>query len=217
MGQLNVHQAPRRWLGIPSCFNTDSLIDSNLTIFNFDSHTHLPSLRNPSSPHLIIASTYIAIESEWRILTPLNSDHPPILFQLGSFLKWTFRNLPIAPPPTSNKRTGTRSLVKRRYLSLAYSYLPHAALVSPDSAKSLTNPQNTTYPKVTSLTWHPTSLTSSSDSLLKAILYAPLPPLTQIYTNSTDKSVTTSQNPTDKNRPKKLTETIIPNAGYLST
>ena len=81
-----------------------SLTNPDLTIVN---------LRNPAYPDLTIASTRIVIDSEWLTLTTLNSDHLPILDQLG---RWTSQNLLTAPSPALKRRTRTRSLVRRRNL-----------------------------------------------------------------------------------------------------
>ena len=67
-----------------------ALCDSDLTLLNTDSPTRLPTNGNPSSPDLTIATPHIAIDSEWRTITTLNSDHLPIIVQLGSSFSMEF-------------------------------------------------------------------------------------------------------------------------------
>ena len=62
----------------------DSLVDSDLVLLNTEQHTRLPTSGNPSSPDLTISSPHIAIDSDWRPTITGNSDHLPIIIQLGS-------------------------------------------------------------------------------------------------------------------------------------
>ena len=103
----------------------DSLTDSDLVLLNTDQATRLPTSGNPSSPDLSIASPHIAIDSEWRPIITGNSDHLPIIIQLGrvfsmdcpepprhtftnfrkanweAFTAWTEERFAALEPPTS--------------------------------------------------------------------------------------------------------------------
>ena len=62
---------------------------------NMDAPTRVPSgAGRPTSPDLSIASLHIALDSEWSTLTTLNSDHLPILIQLGGAFLTTFPEPP---------------------------------------------------------------------------------------------------------------------------
>ena len=62
-----------------------TLITESLSNSNLDSPTRPSSHRDPNSPHLTITSSYMVLDSKWRTLTNLNSDHLPIMVKLGSF------------------------------------------------------------------------------------------------------------------------------------
>ena len=94
---------------------SELLTNSNLLFLNLNSPTHLLSRGDLAFPDLTITSSYIGLDSEWRTLTTLNSDHFPIILQLGSYFQM---NLLIAPTLTLKRGTGTRTLVKWRYLLL---------------------------------------------------------------------------------------------------
>ena len=72
----------------------DAIVDSELVLLNTDRHTRLPINGNPSSPDLSIATPHIAIDSEWTTLTTGNSDHLPIVIQLGSVFAMNCPELP---------------------------------------------------------------------------------------------------------------------------
>ena len=59
-------------------------MDADLVLLNTEQHTRLPTSGNPSSPDLSIATPHIAIDSDWSPSTTGNSDHLPIIIQLGS-------------------------------------------------------------------------------------------------------------------------------------
>ena len=62
----------------------EALMDADLALLNSDLHTRLPTSGNPSSPDLSIATPHIALDSDWSPSTTGNSDHLPIIIQLGS-------------------------------------------------------------------------------------------------------------------------------------
>ena len=86
MGDFNAHN--RDWYSQTPCTLADargtlireSLTNSDLLLLNLDSPTTcLPSHGDPTSPDLTIASSQIALDSEWCTLTTLNSGHLPII------------------------------------------------------------------------------------------------------------------------------------------
>ena len=72
------------------------IIDSDLTTLNTDTPTRVPSgaVQRPTSPDISMATQHIALDSRWSTLTTLNSDHLPILIQLGGAFASTFPEPP---------------------------------------------------------------------------------------------------------------------------
>ena len=72
------------------------MIDSDLTTLNTDTPTRVPSgaADRPTSPDISMATQHIALDSRWTTLTTLNSDHLPILIQLGGAFASTFPEPP---------------------------------------------------------------------------------------------------------------------------
>ena len=72
----------------------EAITDGGLALLNGDSPTRVPSNGAPTSPDLSIASPHIAIDSEWGTITTGNSDHLPILIQLGTVFSMSCPELP---------------------------------------------------------------------------------------------------------------------------
>ena len=63
----------------------ESLDNSNLNIINQDQPTRVPIRGPTSSSDLSITTAYLSINASWQAVCTLNSDHHPILFQLGDW------------------------------------------------------------------------------------------------------------------------------------
>ena len=61
----------------------EELDSSSLCLLNTDQHTRRPSNGNSSSPDLSFISAHLAAEASWLPTCALNSDHLPILIELG--------------------------------------------------------------------------------------------------------------------------------------
>ena len=63
----------------------EALDASNLVVLNLDLPTRLPNRGPSSSPDLTIASPHLSLSYTWIPRTTLNSDHLPIVIQLGDW------------------------------------------------------------------------------------------------------------------------------------
>ena len=101
LGDFNAHH--ETWFSSVSGGATErgedilqGLLDSDFITLNTDTPTRIPSnaADRTTSPDITMASQHIALDSQWSTLTTLNSDHLPILIQLGGAYSSTFPEPP---------------------------------------------------------------------------------------------------------------------------
>ena len=90
--QTTITLAEKRGTLITESLQNFDLVFSNL---NLDSPTRDPTRGDPTSPDITIASSHIVLDSEWRTLTTLSSDHLPIIVQLGSSFQINLPKVPV--------------------------------------------------------------------------------------------------------------------------
>jgi hypothetical protein len=87
MGDLNtLHGA---WFVSSTCPRGEAIIDdvesSSFCVINTDTPTRLPSQGNSNSPDVTLISAHLALSAVWGTHVKCNSDHLPILIDVGGY------------------------------------------------------------------------------------------------------------------------------------